>query len=701
MKKDLLIEVYTEELPPNCVVEFNKQITLVCKNILEKYKTEFNKVEAYTTPVRLIIHILGLAEFTKEETIEITGPSVKIGLKDGEFTTAAFGFAKKYGISLEDLYTKQTEKGEVLAFKKVIPKQNVKNLVPNIIVDIILGLSYPKLMIWENSKFKFPRPIRNLLIIYGNDILKLKLNFISSTDFTYSIKTYPLKKLRIPKTKKTSLVDAYFRILKQEFIIFDFEKRYESLIRAIENIVNRKKLKYDKDEELLKEITSIVEYPSCVLCEFPEEFLHLPKEFIIMCMKKKQKFIPIYNGDKIVNMFIGVKNGPSEYLENVRDGYQKVLIARLNDVKYFYECDRKIEFSKYFEKLKDITYNEKLKSSIYDKVIRVKELAIFLNKELNFNIPEDVIEQTSKLIKNDLMTQIVYEYPELHGIAGRIYCLEYCKTKNLPEEIALCCQEHLKPNGFEDYLPQNNLGLLFSLSDKISTLIDQTVVDNLPSGSSDPLGLKKVADGVVKICLEKNFDLNFELITKFYLKLLQIDDKENITKLLDFISSRFENILLSKGYKIDTIRAVLSRFFGDFYTRSILLNTLKNFIGSEDFLKLVELYKRVYNIIQQGVKKYPDLESITINECILQNDVENSFYKSFLKISLEIENLYQVKNFKEIILKLINFKPEVDSFFNKILIFDKDIKVAKNRLCLLKLLLETIQRIGELQHIQL
>ncbi len=702
MKKDLVIEIYTEELPPNCVVEFNRQLPLVAKEVLEKYKAKFEKIETYVTFSRLIIYVIALNEYTKEETIEIIGPSKNIGLKNGEYTPAAVGFAKKYNLAVKELYIKKTEKGEFLALKKITPKQHIKSLVSNIVVEILSNLSYPKLMVWEESKFKFPRPIRNLLVIYENEILRLKLGFITSSDFTYSIKTYPLKKLKIPKSKKITLVDSYFQLLKRECIIYDFDKRYESLVKSIENIVNKKKLKYDKDENLLKEITSIVEYPSCVLCEFPVEFLKLPKEFIITCMKKKQKFIPIYyeNGE-LSNMFIGVKNGTSEYLEYVKDGYQKVLIARLNDVKYFYDSDRKIEFSEYFEKLKGIVYNEKLNSTIYDKVIRLKEIAKLLNKELNFGIKEETIEETSKLIKNDLVTNIVYEYPELHGIAGKIYCLDYCKTKNLQEDIAICCEEHLMPKDFDSPLPQHNLSILFSLADKISTLLDNTLVHNLPSGSSDPLGLKKLADAIISICLEKKFDLDFEKIVNFYLKILNIGDKKDTLKFLDFISSRFENILLAKGYKIDIIRAVLYGFNGEFHTKLLLLECFKNFEGSQEFQKLTELYKRLYNIFQQGIKKYPDLLNLTVNVELFQNDIEKNFYNDLIKINLEVDNLYKNKNFNDIVLTFVNFKPTVDNFFDKILIFDNNIDVAKNRLILVNMLLNTIQKIGALQYIQI
>jgi len=704
MRKDFLIEVYTEELPPNAIKEFSCQLPVVVNNVLSEFRVDFKNVETYVTPVRIIVYVLDVAEYTKREVIEILGPSEKVGLKNNEFTLQAIGFAKKYNVDLKDLYIKETDKGRFLAIKKIYGGENFKEIIKDVVIKIISNLSYIKTMWWEESKFRFPRPIRNLVVIYGDEIIRIKFGSLTSSNFVYGIKTYPLDKIKIAKSKKISLIDSYFHILKNECIIFDFEKRLETLKKSIENITEKKKLCYDNDTKLLNEIVSIVEYPSCILCEFPEKFLLLPHEFVVTCMKSKQKFIPLYDEKgNLVNFFIGVKNGKSENLSYVKDGYQKVLVARLEDVKYYYETDKKADFISYFDKLKDVVYNTKLNSSYYDKVIRVGELAKFLNKKLNFNISEEIIEITKKLVKNDLVTQIVFEYPELQGVAGKIYCNEYCKKNNLPQEIAVCCEEHLKPKDYNDEIPKNGLGILFSLSDKISTIIDQTLIDNLPTGKSDPLGLKNTADGVIKICVERQYDLDLKDMFEFYKKLVNIEIQQNMfDKFLSFFVNRFENILLEK-FKIDEIRAVLSKFNGEFYTKSVVLLSLKKFRQTEDFGKFIEMYKRVYNILQQAKSKfsYEEVVNRKVDLELFITDTEKEFYKKIVQVKEITQGFLKEKNFDDFIKTLLEMKPVVDNFFDKVLVFDKDINIAKNRVALISMLLDIISEIGALQYIQL
>jgi glycyl-tRNA synthetase beta chain len=703
MKKDLLIEIYTEELPPNAVKEFIIQLPVVTKNILDEFKVDYKDIETYVTPVRIIIYVLDIAEQTKKEVVEIVGPSEKIALKNGEFTIQAQGFAKKYNVDLKELYIKETEKGRFLAVKKVYGGQSVKEIIENIVVKIISSLSYPKTMWWEESKFRFPRPIRNLVVVYGDEFIKIKFASLTSSNFIYGIKTYPLKKAKLTRSRKTSIIDSYFHILKNECIVFDHKKRCETLVKSIENIVVRKKLNYDKDEKLLEEITMIVEYPSCVLCEFPEEFLKLPYEFVITCMKSKQKFIPLFDEkNNLVNLFIGVKNGLSENLLYVKEGFQKVLIARLEDVKYYYETDKKVDFIQYFDKLKEVVYNAKLKSSCYDKVVRIGELAKLLNKKLEFNISEVTIETTTKLVKNDLMTQIVFEYPELQGVAGRIYCEEYCRKHNLPIDIAICCEEHLKPKNYKDTTPKNLLSILFSLSDKISTVIEQTLAENLPTGKSDPLGLKDIADGVIKICVEKKYDLDLKEIFDFYTRIISVDLKSNMfDKFLSFFVNRFENILLEE-FEIDLIRCELANFNGEFYTKKLILNSLDKLRqNKEEFVKLVEMYKRVYNILQQAKNRFSEGFLLDKINPELFTNIEEDFYKKVLQLKEISIELINKKKYDELIKKLIDFKPEVDTFFDKVLVFDERMEIAKNRILLLNMLLEIIATIGILQYIQL
>lgn len=701
-KSDFLIEIYTEELPPSCIQEATNQLGEILSNCLKKFRVGYKDFKFFVTPVRIVIFVEEVEEFTKKEVQEIIGPSVNIGIKDGEFTSAAIGFAKKNNVELKDLFIKETPKGKFLAVKKFYGGESFKNIINEFFVELISSLKFSKTMVWEDTKFKFPRPIRNLLVIYNNNFIKIKFASLTSTNFTFGIKTYPLKKIKISSHRRGSLVDAYFDAINKECIILKQKERLELLINCIESIVSKKKLKYDKDPKLLNEIISIVEYPSCVLCEFPENFLKLPKEFIVTCMKAKQKFIPLYDEfDNITNKFIGVKNGYSEHLKYVKEGFEKVLIARLNDVKYYYEVDRKQEFIRYFEKLKGVIYSSKLSFSYYDKVVNVGNLAKFLNKKLNFSIEEEKIELASQLIKNDLVTQIVFEYPELQGIAGRIYCEEFCEKNNLPQELALCCFEHYKPKDFDDTLPQNEISILISLSDKISTVIDNAITDNLPTGSSDPLGIKKVTDSIIKICLERCIDFDLRELLEFYCSVIKKEFNEELyNKVLMFFVQRFENVLLQQNYRIDEIRSVLSNFNGEFYTKSLIIVEIKNFRNSEKFVKLIELYKRVFNILQQAKNRNMELEGF-IREEIFKTDVERKFYKDLMELKEKINNLYFNRSYEEIIKIFIEFKPKVDEFFDKVLVFDEDKEVASNRLKILSSLLTIFKKIASLEHIQL
>lgn len=713
MKKDLLIEVYTEELPISCVSEFNSHLPSVVETVLKNFKVEYKNLKTYVTPVRLIVHVNDVSELTQKEVVEITGPPVSVGLKDGKFTQQGIGFAKKYNVDLKEIFIKDTDKGKVLAVKKIYGGEEVKSKISEILKEILIKLTYPKMMVWEKTKFRFPRPIRNLVILWGNEFVKIKLlSELTSSNFTYGIKTYPIKKLKIHKLKKLSLIESYFQILKEECIIYDFEKRYQTLVKSLDNICSKKDLKYDNDEKLLTEIVSIVEYPTCVLCSFPEEFLSLPEEFIITCLKSKQKFIPLYDKKgKLTNQFVGVKNGPSEYLENVKDGFEKVLIARLQDVKYYYETDKKKEFDTYFDQLQGIVYHSKLDSLYNDKVLRIKQLAEFLNKELNFNIQEQIIEVTAKLIKNDLLTQIVYEYPELQGIAGYIYCSEYCRKHSLPEEVAVCCKEHYLPKSYDDKVPTNKLSILFSLSNKLSDVIDMAITKDLPRGSSDVYGLKKTADSVIKICHELKLDLNLSKIIKFYLEhpiTRSSLSGQNVNwslpllpeSIVNFFSQRLENIFLEEGYKIDEVRAVLSDFNGEFYTKGLILSIIKEFRQKQEFIKLIELYKRVNNILVQARKKGFVLDGEVDTE-LLKLEQEIKLYNESRQLKQTITELVSKKEFDKIILLFLEFKPVVDNFFDKVLVFDEEKNLAGNRLRLLNYILQLFKLIAAFEHIQI
>jgi glycyl-tRNA synthetase beta chain len=452
----------------------------------------------------------------------------------------------------------------------------------------------------------------------------------------------------------------------------------------------------------------LVEYPSCVLCEFPEHFLSLPKEVIIMCMKTKQKFIPLFDiRGNLTNNFIGIKNGPSEHLTNVKNGYEKVLIARLNDAKFFYETDLKTKFIERIKLLDRVVYNYKIDSMYSDKVERIKKLADYLNQVLNFNFNKDIIDTTSQIIKNDITTLMVQDYPELQGIMGKLYSLK----QGIEDKISEVCEGQYLPKQFNDPVPENKLSILFSISTKLSDIIDNTLIDDLPTGTSDPFGLKKICDGMIKIFIQEKIDISLEDIIKYYITECSITHSgkvnwdlnlENTTKkFVEFIKQRLENIYIYLGYKIDEIRTVLSKFKGNFWSDTKCLESIHNSRNNRDFVEMTEIYNRINNILRQGKQKY---EKILVNKeldkTLLKQQEEILLLEKLEHAQQRIKNFYQQKDFKKIIEEIIILKPVINNFFDKVLVFDTDEKVALNRVLILDKTFQIFNYIGRLEFIQ-
>jgi glycyl-tRNA synthetase beta chain len=675
--KNLLIEIYVEEFPVKFLEIILTQMPDIVRDVLLENKIIFNKVNIFVTPVRIVIYVEEVNELTKKEEIEILGPNINIGLKNGEFTNAGKGFAKKNGVELDKVYIKQTSKGNFLAIKKILGGKPVKTVLPEVVKTILSKNIFPKTMVWEETKFKFPRPIRNILIFFGNEIIKTVLCGIKTSDTTFGIKTYPIKKIKIKNTSLKPCSENYFDTMENENILINHNKRLETLKKMLDNITSKNNLTYDKDENLLKEINMLIEYPSCVMCEFPQHFLTLPKEVVTICMKTKQKFIPLFDRQgNLVNKFIGIKNGYSEHLENVKNGYEKVLIARLNDAKFFYETDLKTSFVNRTELLKGIIYNIKL-GTLYEKVLRIKFLAQYLNQKLNFNFEEDVLEKTAKIIKNDVTTLIVQEYPELQGIMGKIYSF----SQDIEKQISTVCEQHYLPKQFDDNPPKEKLSILFAISTKLSDLIDNIYIDNLPTGTSDPFGLKKVADSVIKIFVEYQIDLQLKDLLKKYLEQFNVVDIEKyFLNLKTFFKQRLENIYVSKGYKIDEIRAILSNFDGEFWSKTKCIEYINKIRTGKEFLELIEIYKRVNNILRQGKQKYNTIEDKEIEKSLLKLDEEKVLVEKLFVSQLEIEKFYQQKDFKNVVEEIIKLRSLINNFFDKVLVFDSDEQIAFNRI---------------------
>ncbi|MDI6641011.1 MAG: glycine--tRNA ligase subunit beta [Elusimicrobiota bacterium] len=630
MSKDAILEIYSEEIPARFFPDALEQLKLLTENTFNETKLGFKSVEVYATPRRLVVYIEELEEKTPEETTVILGPPLKIAKdKDGKFTEAAIGFANSQGVNLDELAVKKTAKGDYICIEKKHTGTPTEKILPEIFKKIISEISFPKSMRWEESGFRFARPVRNILALYGNKVIKLQIADVKSTNFTFGLSVYHQKKIKIPAPEK------YFSVLKNNCIIVNQEERKEAIIKAAESLLKKTKLKLRVSENLLNEINFLVEYPSAVLCKFDERYLSLPEEIVVMALEKNHKFFPVIDeNNKLTNFFVGIRNGISEGQEIVREGFEQVLTARLQDVEFFYQHDLQSSLESKAENLKGIVFHEKL-GSIYDKVQRITQLSEFILNEL-IKIPEHKketshyftnnlklqLQRAALLCKADIATEMAHEYPELEGMIGRRYALSDGES----QEVATAIEEHYMPITPDGQLPVTPSGIVLSLADKTDTIVGDFAVGLIPTGSADPYGLRRQATGILRILLEKKLNLSLESLIKKSMNLIEatltaqiatwpqlipklkptiriLSEQAIFDSIFDFLRQRLETIFEEKGYRFDEIRAVLAIGFDNIADTELRLQALHKIHSMEDFQPLIIAYKRAANILKQAEQK--------------------------------------------------------------------------------------------------
>lgn len=681
MVKNALLEIGTEEIPASYIEPAMRQMGTFADQYLKESGIECNKIVTYATPRRLALYIEKLAEKSEDKSEEITGPSVKVARdSQGNFTMAAKGFASKHNIPPEKLTVKKTDKGEYLCVKKVIRGGKTEVILGSIFADIIQKISFPKTMIWEPTKTRFARPIRTLIALYGNKILKFQIAGIKTSNWTNALHTVAKKKVVVLSPEK------YLINLKNNCVIVNPEERIEVLKKVVENAAKRIKGHALLEGGLLQEVNYLIEHPVPIIGQFDKKYLELPAEVLITCMRKKQKYFPIVDANgKLTNNFIGIRNGISEHQDIVKEGYEKVLTARLEDAEFFYKQDTRTKLYDKSEKLKGVTLQKKL-GSVYDKVTRVEQLVIEVSRYLEGRsetfkeIPE--FERVCFLSKADLVTEMVFEYPELQGVIGRIYAEKDGESKHITKAI----EEHYLPLTGDGKLPKTEVGIVLALADKIDTIVGNFAAGLKPSGSADPYGLRRAAIGIIRIIDEKKLRISLVPVVQKSLSLLpdKLSEKVDIVNdVLDFLRQRFEGILQAAGYKFDEIRAILATGFDDIVDIKDRLNALKKIRALPDFNPLAGLFKRTSNILKQADKMQVVIPE-TIQEELFSQDEEKNLYKKLQEIRVELEELSVKKDYESMLKKMVALKPLVDAFFDKVMVMVDDVKVKENRLSLLK-----------------
>ncbi|MDR0978256.1 MAG: glycine--tRNA ligase subunit beta [Endomicrobium sp.] len=677
-----LLEIGTEEIPVSYIEPALKQVAQTALKEFTDFNIRYGSIKTFATPRRLALIVENLGIKAEDKSEKILGPSLKAAKdSNGHWTRAADGFAAKNGITSNELKIFTAQKGEYLYFERKTRGEKTDKLLTLIFPKIISRISFPKTMIWEQSGFRFARPIRSITAIFGKKIIKFKIADVVSSNWTIDIHTRGRSRIKIDSP------DEYITTLKNRSILVDQNARLEEMKKSIQSAVSGVGT-IIPDEALLNEVNYLIEYPSAVLCSFDEKYLDLPSQVLTVCMKKSQKCFSVKDkSGKILNYFIGVKNGISTYLDDVREGYERVVAARLADAEFFYRNDLKNELDVNIEKLKGVIFHKDI-GTVYEKVDRISKITSFFNKEFAVNVNEACLERSVRLSKCDLVSEMVFEYPDLQGVMGKIYALK--SGENF--EVAEAVEQHYFPLTAAGRLPDGKIASLISLADKIDTLAANFSIGVEPSGSADPYGLRRLGIGFIRVAADilPNEELSFAIKKVF--EFLPDNIKNNLKyktayrRLIIFLRQRLEVILESKGYDCGDVKAVMNVSeidkFGNLGSLVSKLAALKNAKQNEGFSAVCVIFKRINNILNQAKKQNITALS-AVNDHLLIEKSEIVLFECVKKMKLEVSGYISKGSYDEVFNRLLDIKPVIDEFFEKVMIMAENIEIRSNRIAIL------------------
>lgn len=683
---NLLIEFLTEELPP---INLEKNIGESFANLL------FNELKSYTntkpqffvTPRRFACIFKQISVTAQAKNIYKKGPSIISGLKDGEPTNALKGFMKSCSI-IDFNELEQKDDGYFYA-KQTIPGKSLVTTLPQAIETSLKKLPIAKSMRSGNNDYSFIRPIHNLMIMFNNRVIcdNSSIFGLSPVNYTYghrvmsSGKIYPSDAHKYPETIHT-----------QGKVIASFEERCDNIKTQLQKNAEKLSLKINHIDNLLDEVTALVEYPVVLIGKFNPEFLEVPQECLILSMAKNQKYFALVDGNnKLSNKFLFVANIASTNPQVIINGNEKVLSARLSDAKFFYDVDKSHSLEYFNDKLKTVVYHNKLGSE-YDRIIRLQKIAPQIANLMKLNLEESVA--TAKLLKFDLNTEMVGEFPELQGVMGKYYALYFKQSY----DIANAIEKHYYPRFSGDTLPDTPLSIVMALCDKLETIVGIWGIGLIPSGEKDPFALRRASLGIARILLEYDFNLHsllkitFEAFNGLNLK------EDTANQVYKFILERLSNYLVNvENYPINLVNSVLSPKPDSFHHLNSLLSSLQQFSNNDNNTLLISANKRIKNILEKN--GYFNLEANKPSVDLFKVKEEQNLYNIYANNIATLDKYSVDQNWGSFFATLSKFNEPITNFFDKVMVMDNDVRIKKNRIDLLKCMYDTFNQICELAEI--
>lgn len=674
MSKDLLFEIGLEEIPARFIRAAMEQLKDKTAKWLEASRITHSGITAYATPRRLAVLVKDAAEKQEDVSEEVKGPSRKIALDaSGEWSKAALGFARSQGVSPEQFTFKELAGVEYIYVTKSSDGVETSSLLSEGLSGIVNAMTFPKNMRWGAYDFKFVRPIRWMVALFGTEIIDLEITGVKAGKVS--------RGHRFLGTEAEITEPAlYAETLRAQHVLVDVKEREELILKQINKLAKEKSWTIAIKEDLLEEVLFLVETPTVLFGTFDPAFLNIPQDVLITSMREHQRYFPVFDASgKLLPYFVTVRNGNAESLDVIAKGNEKVLRARLSDAKFFYEEDQKLQISDALAKLENIVYHEDL-GSVGEKVRRIRAIADRLAVKLELSGSEAAeVSRTADICKFDLVTQMVYEFPELQGTMGE----DYARKAGEAENVAKGIFEHYQPRFAGDAVPSTQAGIVVSIADKIDTIVGCFSIGIIPTGSQDPYALRRQAAGIVQIVLEHQLPITLQEI---FTAALEIHENLRTEKhfapelritLSEFFGLRVKR-LLSDNVRYDVVDAVISAGFDDIVDVVGRSRALMDAVTDQAEFKItVDSLTRVGNLAAKAV------EGIAVQDSLLKEEAELKLYETWQTIHTPYLNALAARNATEALTILSGLKDAVTAFFDSVMVMAEDEQIRANRLALL------------------
>lgn len=687
-KADLLVEIGTEELPPKALLKLSQAFADGIGSGLKDADIAFGDIRNLATPRRLAVIVGEVEDAQPDREIEKRGPALTAAFtEDGCPSKAALGFASSCGVTVEQLDTLSTDKGEWLVFRSHEQGRPSTELFADIINDALARLPIPKRMRWGDRNEEFVRPVHWIVVLYGNELVAGEIMGLKPDNQTFG------HRFHHPEAIKLTSAADYEELLEQTgLVLVDMEQRCEAIQQQVEQAAEQLGGRALIDDALLQEVNALVEWPVAVSGDFDEHFLKVPKESLISSMQDHQKYFPVLDAEgNLMPHFITISNIDSKDVSKVKEGNERVIRPRLSDAAFFWNQDSKHPLETKLNALDKVVFQNKL-GSLGDKSRRVAKLAKHIANRLGANA--DHAHRAALLAKCDLMTEMVYEFPDLQGIMGRYYAL----NDGEPEEVAMALDEQYMPRFAGDALPTTMTGQILSVADRLDTLLGIFAIGQKPTGEKDPFALRRATLGVLRILIEREMTLDLRDLLGFASEGFSdtVDASKAIDEVLDFMLERlrvyYQNQNIS-GDVYDAVVALKPTTPIDFDRRVFAVNSFRQLPEAQS---LAAANKRIGNILKKIDSKRPT----KIDPKKFQEAAESELYKQLQKLSAEVAPMFDEGDYEPALTKLAGLRDVVDSFFDKVMVMVDDEKLKNNRIALLGQLHDLFMKAADLSRLQ-